>query len=166
MNRVQTKLTVMSVFILCISLALLLGCSKKAKIESTSDWLTQMRQSINMEVKDPERAAQIMEVLATVDTDLNNWNSYQTEYQQNFLKLNANYDVSREEFRTFIATYNSNRHQMKESLIEARFKIKGFCTEDEWEKISELEKTLFQQWWSENNQMTHLVIQNRGEVVS
>ena len=123
-------------------------------------------QSISMEIKDPERAAQIMEVLAKVDADLNNWSRYQTEHQQDFLKLNANYDVTKEEFRTFITTFNSNRLQMKEGLIQARFKIKGLCTEDEWEEISDLEKTLFQQWRSENKQMTHLIIQDQGEVVS
>ena len=147
-----------------ILLLLLAGCSKKAKIETTSDWITQMKSSVYDVVKDSQRAQQIVNEFEQLDQKLDAWDVYLGEYKSELDKLNANYDLSLEEFRAFIDKYNIKRHALKEELLASRFKIKELATKDEWKKLADQEETLFQQWWEESSSLTQLTTLRSGEM--
>ena len=147
-----------------ILLFLLAGCSKKAKIESTSDWLSQIKAKVYEVVKDSQRAQQIVNELEQLDQKLDAWDVYLGEYKAELDKLNADYDLTREEFRAFIAKYNTKRHAAKEEILASRFKIKELATKDEWKKLADHEETLFQQWWEDSSDMTELTTLRSGEI--
>lgn len=164
MRFTQVRPTAFLVVFLGTILLLLAGCSGKSKVESTSDWLAQMKKSVSDTVKDPHRTHQITHELEQVEIKMDAWNTYLVEHKSELRKLNANYDSTPEDFRAFIDSYNSKRHSLKKQLLAARFKIKELSTEDEWDDIAELEKSLFLQWWTDSSNLTHLTTAPNGEV--
>ena len=164
MNNRQIRSVPYLILIAGILLLLLAGCSKKAKIETTSDWITQMKSSVYDVVKDSQRAQQIVNEFEQLDQKLNVWDVYLGEYKSEMDKMNANYDLTREEFSAFIDTYNTKRHALKEEILASRFKIKELATKDEWEKITDQEETLFQQFWEDSGSQTQLTTLHSGEI--
>ena len=92
------------------------------------------------------------------------WDVYLGEYKSEMDKLNADYDLSREEFSAFIDKYNVKRHALKEEIIASRFKIKELATKDEWKKLSDQEETLFQQFWEDSGSQTQMTTLRSGEI--
>ena len=164
MHNRQIRSAPYLIIIAGILLFLLAGCSKKAKIESTSDWITQKKAAVYDVVKDTQRAQQIVNEFEQLNLKMNAWSVYLVEYTSELDKLNANYDLSREELRAFIDTYNTKRHALKEEMLASRFKIKELATKDEWNKFADQEETLFQQWWEESSNMTELKTLHSGEI--
>ena len=154
MNNPQLRSVPYLIITAGILLLLLAGCSKKAKIENTSDWIAQKKTSVYEVVKDSQRAQQIVNEFEQLDLKMNAWEVYLGEHKSEMDKLNADYDISREELRAFIDGYNTKRHALKEEMLASRFKIKELATKDEWEKFADQEETLFQQWWKESSNMT------------
>ena len=107
MNNPHIRSVPYLIIIAGILLLLLAGCSKKAKIETTSDWLTQIKATVYDVVKDSQRAQQIVNEFEQLGQKLNAWDVYLGNYKAELDKLNADYDLSREEFRAFIAKYNT-----------------------------------------------------------
>ena len=164
MNNPHIRSVPYLIIIAGILLLLLAGCSKKAKIETTSDWLTQIKATVYDVVKDSQRAQQIVNEFEQLGQKLNAWDVYLGNYKAELDKLNADYDLSREEFRAFIAKYNTKRHALKEELLASRFKIKELATKDEWEKLSDQEETLFQQFWEDSGSQTQMTTLRSGEI--
>lgn len=164
MNNSHIRSVPYLIIIAGILLLLLAGCSKKAKIETPTGLITQMKASVYDVVKDPQRAQQIVNEFEQVGLKMDAWKVYLGEYKDELEKLNADYDLSREEFRAFIDKYNTKRHALKDELLASRFKIKELATKDEWEEFADQEKTLFQQWWESSSSLTQLTTLRSGEI--
>ena len=151
MNRSNITFSSFLCISLCAMLVLLAGCAGKDKADSSAEWITQMRSKVSIVVEDPDRAEQIIGVFSGVEADLQKWGAYKGEYFMEMEALNADYDATPEEFRDLIGSYNVERSQIKRKMLDARLKIKGLSTRDEWQVLTTLDKTLFQQVLGESS---------------
>ena len=62
------------------------------------------------------------------------------KHYSNLKKISRNYHSTPEDFKKAFADFNSNRYQIRDQIIEARFKMRDLSTTEEWKKLTDIKK--------------------------
>jgi hypothetical protein len=84
-------------------------------------------------VKDKSRYEQIADVTKQADEDLKAFHKEVDDVWAKELKtLQADYDASKDDFRSFVSRADQSRTAIQRELLDVRFKVTKLMTEDEW----------------------------------
>ena len=142
---------------LCICLTALLavlsfslaGCRGK-KTESAygpgNKWVDDMRERVQDKIDDPEKVTDLLVVVDEIEKTLIDLDQDVTDYYTALTKLDKDYNTTREEFQDAIDQFNTRRHEHFEKLLGHIFEMKGIAGKEDWKKLSDIDKTLYESW--------------------
>jgi hypothetical protein len=128
---------------------LLPGCGKfrkKSTFEPGGEWAPTMREKIQETVTDPDRSSRMLAVVDSVDADVKRLDKQVQGFYAEFSRLDSNAESRREEFDDLMSRFNAALGAFRERYVESLFEIKGQATREEWKKLSDIDKTLYEQW--------------------
>jgi hypothetical protein len=130
--------------------ATLPGCGKLRKkdaaFEPGGDWVTTMRAHIQESVSDPDRATGMLAVVDSVEADLAQLDAEVLALYEDIRTLDANAESTRNDFDAALSRFDALRDDYRHRFLNSMFEMKELATRQEWEKLSDLDKTLYEQW--------------------
>jgi arsenate reductase-like glutaredoxin family protein len=130
-----------AVLALCVLLGLVSGCSifgkkEKAEFEPGSEWVEDTRDEINENVKDPDRKADLLALVSQVEKDFGEMDRVSQKLYADLESLSDNYNSSPEEFRKTISEFEASRKEVRDRIVDSRFKLRDLSTPEEWKEIA------------------------------
>jgi hypothetical protein len=148
-NRHKSVLCVCAVV---ASAALLLswaGCrgkQTKSAYGPGHDWVNDMRERVQEQFDDPDMVADLLLVVDQIEGTVIELDQNVTNYYVALTKLDKNYHSTREEFQTVIDQFNKERDEAFDEVSGYAFKMKMIAGREGWKKLSDIDKTLYEEW--------------------
>jgi hypothetical protein len=108
------------------------GKKKEAKFVPGEEWVTDMRGRVEASIADPDKKTQMMLLVDQMGTGLLELDRAVLKHYSNLRKIDRNYHSTHEDFKKAFADFNANRYQIRDRIIEARFKMRALSTTEEW----------------------------------
>ena len=144
-----------NVLVICLVLAFAAlslsstGCKGK-KNKSTygpgAGWVTDMRDRIQDEIDDPEKVTALLAVLDKVERVVIEMDGEVKNYYAALTTLDRDYNSTREDFQAQMDKFNTMREGYFEKLLTYMFEMKRIAGKEDWKKLSDIEKTLYESW--------------------
>ena len=142
----------LAILSLCVLFGLFTGCSKigkkeKAEFKPGSAWIVDMRDRIEDNIQDPDKKTRMLALVDQTETDLLEVDRVVRKLYADLSSLGENYNSTPEQFRKVISEFEASRRQVRERIIDSRFKMRELSTPDEWKKLTDNSKRkgLYQQ---------------------
>ncbi len=130
----------------CVLLGLVSGCSmfgkkEKAEFKPGSEWIEDMRDRVRENIEDPGKKTDMLAVVDQVEKDLWELDRVVRKLYANLRTLNDNYNASPEEFRKVISEFEADRKEVRDRIVDSRFKMRDLSTPEEWKKLTDERKS-------------------------
>ena len=125
-------------------LMLLLSCTSQnlaTKEDEGQKVIGELRELIKTEIKDPERQAQILQIVDGVEIEAQKFFKFYQEHDNRITRLNTNYETSREDLEKVIDEFNEKYDAYLKMLIRKRSEMRQLTSIEEWETIMDREST-------------------------
>jgi len=136
-----------------VSLAALLlatGCGKKEgnndAFHAGGEWLDGMRASIEANVPDAGRAAQMLGIVERIEGDLNLLDSTVQEYYVEFSKMDVDYASTREDFERAYGKFTDRLEVTRSRIVDAALELRALSTREEWTELVGSDATIYENW--------------------
>jgi hypothetical protein len=130
----------------CLVLFLLVaGCSHKPKpsaTESAESAFDELRAAVRREIKDPEKAAQGTYLVDQLERLVIEANKDRKAHYDKIWSLNANYDVTEEEFQAAFRAFNARQKNRQDGVLEINQRAKNLTTEEEWNALAKVHEEM------------------------
>jgi len=131
-----------AVLALCALLGLASGCStfgkkEKAEFEPGTEWIEDMRARVIENIEDPGKKTQMLALVDQTEEDLLEVDRLMLKLYADLSKLGENYNATPEEFQTVITEFEAHRNEVRDRVIENRFKMRDMSTPEEWKKLTD-----------------------------
>lgn len=136
----------MLLVVLSISLT---GCwtkNKEAAYGAGNEWINDMREQIQSDIEDPDKVAALLVVVDKIEVTLVELDRDVKEYYATLAKLDRNYNTTREEYQGALDQFNATRHGYFENLLSNMFEMKRITGREDWQKLADIDKTLYESW--------------------
>jgi hypothetical protein len=155
MIRFQCQRT--NVLVVCLVLAIAAlsissaGCKSK-KSKSTygpgGEWVGDLRDRIQKDIDDPEKVTALLAVVDKIEIVLFDLDGEVKAYYAALTALDKDYTSTREQFQAEIDQFNTMREEQFDKLLSYMFEMKQIAGKEDWAKVSDIEKTLYESWES------------------
>lgn len=142
---------IVSCLIVCYAVLsiLLVGCSRN-KNESTygpgNEWISDMRDRIRNEIDDPGKVTRLLGIVDKIEISLVEMDKAVLAYYSTLNSLDADYNSKREDFQSAIDAFNVQRLERAKELLGYLFDMKQIAGREDWKKVSDIDKTLYENW--------------------
>ena len=149
-NNTRRKSASVTYTILAIALVLVMGpgCGKKS--ESTygpgAEWVDDMRERISKNIEDQDKSIKLLEQVDRIEAVLIDLDHTLRGYYKRLNQLDENYHSTREDFQKEIDSFNDYRHKSVIELINITIEMKIIAGRADWEKVSDMDETLYESW--------------------
>jgi hypothetical protein len=127
-----------------VGLILLLSCSNQnltTKEDKGQKVIVELRELIKTEIKDPERQAQILQIVDGVEIESQKFFKFYQDHDKNISQLHIAYETSRENLEKVIDEFNKKYDAYLKMLIRKRSEMRQLTSIEEWETIMDREST-------------------------
>jgi outer membrane murein-binding lipoprotein Lpp len=114
------------------------GCASTPKSEAVASSVTAYQSKIRDIVADPARAEMLVQLVDQAAAEVNAAETEAAAFAEQFQRLNADYDATREQFTNLLTAHRQRRHQFAQSLLSIRSKMVASTTPLEWESLSKV----------------------------
>jgi outer membrane murein-binding lipoprotein Lpp len=129
--------------LLVVVATMIAGCRSTPKSEVVAKAVTTYQSKIREIITDPARAEMLVQLVDQAVAQRNAAESAAAVFLENFERLNADYDATKAQFTSLLATHRNERRQIAEALLSIRAKMVAGTTPKEWESLSKVrEKAL------------------------
>jgi len=138
-----------AVLALCVLLGLVSGCSKSGKKDTAEfdpggGFAEDMRDTVEDEIEDPDKKAEMLVLVDQMAKDVEEMDRVVQKLYADINRLNDNYNASPEEFRKVIAEFEASRKEVRDRIVDNRFKMRDLSTPEEWKGITHKKDGLYQ----------------------
>ena len=135
----------LAVLTLCVLLGFVSACSMFGKketdeFEPVSEWIEDKRERVAENIKDPDKKNDMLAVVDQLEKDLMELDRIIQKLYANLNTLNGNYNSTPEEFRKVFSEFEAERKEIRDRIIDSRFKMRNLSTPEEWEEITDYSK--------------------------
>ena len=92
-------------------------------------------EGVKNQIHDKDRAKQIMTLTKAADKKVKALTKDLNKASEQFVKLNSDYDITREELDNFLNEFDKRRMEFQDQIIELRLKARDLMTPEEWEAV-------------------------------
>jgi hypothetical protein len=110
------------------------------------EWVDDMRDRIQKNIDDPDKVTGLLAVIDEVELTLIDMDGDVKDYYTDLTKLDRDYKTTRTEFQDAIDQFDTKRHQYFEKMLGHMFDMKKIAGKEDWKKVSDIDKTLFENW--------------------
>lgn len=111
-----------------------------------SEWVDDMRDRIRKSVDDPDKVTELVVVVNKIEMTLIDLDKEVRDYYDTLGELDRNYQTTREEFEDAMDQFNAKRDSYFEKMLSYIFEMKKIAGREDWGKISDIDKTLYEDW--------------------
>ena len=127
------------------------ACSKFKKHdtgvnEPMFDWIDGLRSNVREVIKDPGTANDILKLVNKMEHELLEVDDHVRAYYKRLVKLDADYNAPRADFEKAVDDFNAQIRQTRSRIMDLRFAMKDLCSEEEWQSLSDMDKSLLASW--------------------
>lgn len=118
---------------------LLAGCShtkSSGQVTPREKYMNEMKTLVNKEVPDPARADKILALMEQMSREVMDLKKRSISYQQEFMRLNADYGTTPEKLQQVIDESHEFRMESRKKIMDAYFELKSLMDKEEWEAVS------------------------------
>lgn len=139
--RKEKSLEVFGILIALVSFVVMFGCSHQpvGEPETRQKMVNDIREHLSS-IAEPERRAQCLELLDTMEQGLAELNRTVEQYAAQAKQLNADYDATREDFNRLMDKFNISRKSLQQQILTAHFGIKALTVPKEWAALAKIEE--------------------------
>ena len=133
---------------LVILLMFLFACSsqKLATVDGRGqEVVEEQRELIQKNVQNSDKQVQLLQILDEIEQESQDFFKYYGEYNRKIVRLNQNYNSSRQEFDQGIGDFNQQYERYLRMLIKKRFEMRKLTTRDEWAQIMDRKSSFIPQ---------------------
>jgi hypothetical protein len=148
-NQHKTVLCICAVVASAVLLLSLAGCggkNTKSVYGPGHDWVNDMRERVQEQIDDPDKVADLLLVVDQVEETVIELDQNVMDYYTALTKLDKNYNSTRDEFQAVMDQFNKEREEAFEEVLGHVFKMKKIAGREDWKKLSDIDKTLYQDW--------------------
>ena len=110
------------------------------------EWVDDMRDRIPKSVDDPDKVTGLLAVVDRTELTLIDMDGDVKDYYAALTKLDRDYKTTRGEFQDAFDQFDTKRHQHVEKLLGHMFEMKKIAGKEDWQKVSDIDKTLYEDW--------------------
>ncbi len=134
-----------AVLALCVLLGLTYGCSKfgkkeKAGFEPGTEWVDDMRARVAENIEDPGKKTRMLALVDQVEKDLLEVDRVVQKLYIDLDTLGDNYNSTPEEYRMVISEFEADRKEVRDRIIDSRFKMRDLSTPETWKELTDIRK--------------------------
>ena len=97
--------------------------------------LDHVRDAAKEGIKDKDRAKQVVAITKEADKEFKSYNKNIGKLSKQLVQMNADYNLTREEIKSFYNKSDKSRRAFLERFIELRFEAKDLMTPEEWQAM-------------------------------
>jgi hypothetical protein len=137
-----------AVFAIAIISAVATGCGKKSESPygPGGEWVDNLRERITKNIEDHDKSIKLLEQVDRIEAVLMDMDDTVLGFYARLNQLDANYHSTREDFQKEIDSFNEYRHKKVNELISISKEMKKISGRSDWEKVSDMDKTLYESW--------------------
>ena len=131
-----------------VRLIFLFACSsqKRATVDDRGqEVVEEQRELIQKNVQNSDKQVQLLQILDEIEQESQDFFKYYGEYNRKIVRLNQNYNSSRQEFDQGIGDFNQQYERYLRMLIKKRFEMRKLTTRDEWAQIMDRKSSFIPQ---------------------
>ena len=130
---------------LCVLLGLTYGCStfgkkEEAKFEPGIEWVEDMQGRVAENIEDPDKKTAMLALIDQIEKDLLEVDRVVRKLYADLSTLNDNYNASPDEYRKVISEFEADHKEVRDRIIDSRFKMRDLLTPEEWKKLTDYSK--------------------------
>jgi hypothetical protein len=130
------------VLTLCVLFGLVSACNRFGKkdepdFEPGIEWIVDMRERIDEDIENPEKQTRMFAVVDQVEIDLTDLDRVVQKLYRDLANLTDDYHSTREDYRKTIAEFEAGTVEVRDRIIERRFKMRDLSTPEDWEKLTD-----------------------------
>jgi hypothetical protein len=110
------------------------------------EWVDDMRDRIQKNIDDPDKVTGLLAVIDKIELTLIDMDGDVKDYYADLTKLDRDYKTTRTEFQDAIDQFDTKRHQYFEKMLGHMFDMKKIAGKEDWKKVSDIDKTLYENW--------------------
>lgn len=134
-----------AVLTLCALLGLTYGCSKfgkkdEAKFKPGNEYVEDARDRVSKNIEDPDKKTAMLALVDQVEKDLLEVDRVVQKFYANIGALNDNYNASPDEYRKVISEFEADQNEVRDRIIDIRFKMRDLSTAEEWKELTHYRK--------------------------
>ncbi len=125
------------------------GCKGKKNTSTYgpgAGWVTDMRDRIQDEIDDPGKVTTLLAVFDKVERAVIEMDGEVKNHYAALTTLDKDYNSTREDFQAQMDKFNTIREAYFEKLLTYMFEMKRIAGKEDWKKLSDIEKTLYESW--------------------
>ena len=136
----------LTVLALCVvMLGLTYGCSKfgkkdEAKFKPGNEYVEDARDRVSKNIEDPDKKTAMLALVDQVEKDLLEVDRVVQKFYANIGALNDNYNASPDEYRKVISEFEADQNEVRDRIIDIRFKMRDLSTAEEWKELTHYRK--------------------------
>jgi hypothetical protein len=126
-------------------LGLTYGCSKfgkkdEAKFKPGNEYVEDARDRVSKNIEDPDKKTAMLALVDQVEKDLLEVDRVVQKFYANIGALNDNYNASPDEYRKVISEFEADQNEVRDRIIDIRFKMRDLSTAEEWKELTHYRK--------------------------
>lgn len=94
-----------------------------------------IRDAAEEAIKDKDRAKQVVSITKQADEEYEAFTKNLNKLSKQFVKMNKDYNLTREEMDALSGQAKKNRMAFLEKYVELRFQVKNLVTAEEWQAM-------------------------------
>jgi len=110
------------------------------------EWVDDMRDRIKKNIDDPDKVTGLLAVIDKIELTLVDMDGDVKDYYTDLTKLDRDYKTTRGDFQDAIDQFDTKRHQNFEKMLGHMFDMKKIAGKEDWKKVSDIDKTLYENW--------------------
>ena len=130
--------------------SILSGCGRFAKTAPgygpSFEWVDDMRERIRKGVDDPDTVTELLLIVDDLEKTMVELDKEVRAHYANMEKLNSNHGTTRQEFEDAMSQFGETRESYFLKVVDYIFEAKKAAGREYWDDISDIEKTLYEEW--------------------